>query len=103
MVQHDGFNDEQGTRRAVEPTGVQSDAIASQGRVTERSRAGTTPSHDRPSYRDPVADNTDPTDPDSPEQTLAYQHDNSQAAPLLDPENPHQNLIDGSREDLGRA
>jgi len=103
MQERDGFNDEQGTRRAAEPTGVQADAIAAQGRVTERPRAGTTPSHDRPSYRDPVPGNTDPTDPGSPEQTLSYQHDNSHAPPLLDPDDPHQNLIDGSRDDLGQA
>lgn len=35
---------------------------------------GTTPSHERPSFRDPVSDNMDPTAPESPEQTLDWQH-----------------------------
>lgn len=34
---------------------------------------GGTPSHDRPSYSDPVADCVDPTAPSSAEQTLAWQ------------------------------
>lgn len=98
MTKREGFNDEQGTRRAVEPTGVQADAIAGQGRVTERPRAGTTPSHDRESFSDPIASNIDPTAPDSPEQTLAYQRENSHAAPLVETDNPHQNLVDGSKD-----
>jgi hypothetical protein len=35
--------------------------------------AGTTPSHDRPSFADPVPGGIDPTSPDSPEQT--YERD----------------------------
>ncbi len=48
-----------------------------QGRIGRTTAAGTTISHDRPSFSDPVPDNTDPTAPESPEQTLEYQHQNS--------------------------
>ena len=44
------------------------------GFVQADSVIGTTPSHDRPSYRDPVPGNVDPTDPQNPEQTLDWQH-----------------------------
>jgi hypothetical protein len=40
---------------------------AQQGRVQGLPPAGTTPSHDRVSFNDPVPGNIDPTDPDSPE------------------------------------
>ncbi|HVX40822.1 MAG TPA: hypothetical protein VHB25_14725 [Gemmatimonadaceae bacterium] len=50
---------------------------ARQGRIEHTTAAGTTLSHDRPSFSDPVPDNTDPTAPESPEQTLAYQHETS--------------------------
>jgi hypothetical protein len=40
---------------------------ARQGRIEGLPPAGTTPSHDRPSYRDPVPGDTDPIDPRSPE------------------------------------
>lgn len=50
---------------------------ALQGRVIGATAAGTTVSHDRPSFSDPVPDNTDPTAPESPEQTLEYQHHTS--------------------------
>jgi hypothetical protein len=39
---------------------------ARQGRVADMPPAGTTPSHDRVSYSDPVAGNIDPTAPDAP-------------------------------------
>jgi hypothetical protein len=86
----EGFNDEQGTRRAVEPTGSQASEIESQGRMKAQPRVGTTPSHDRPSFRDPVASNIDPTSPESPEQTLSYQHE--QGAEI----EPHQGRINDS-------
>ena len=106
MDQHEGFNDEQGTRRGVEPTGVQSDAIAGQGRVTDRQVAGTTPSHDRPSFRDPVPSNMDPTDPDSPEQTLDYQKQgaaDAEVARRLNTDDATQNIEEWRSEDVNRG
>lgn len=44
------------------------------GFIAEQVPAGTTDSHARPGYTDPVPDDTDPTAPDSPEQTLEWQH-----------------------------
>lgn len=41
-----------------------------QGHMKPTMPAGTTPSHDRPSFADPVPGNMDPTAPDSPEQTF---------------------------------
>lgn len=41
---------------------------ARQGRVGEMPNVGTTPSHDRVAYSDPLADNIDPTSPDAPAQ-----------------------------------
>jgi len=41
---------------------------ARQGRVDFSEPIGTTPSHDRPSFSDPLPDRMDPTAPDSPEQ-----------------------------------
>lgn len=49
----------------------------SQGRVHDMPASGTTRSHIRPSFADPVPDDEDPTAPDSPEQTLAYQHEDN--------------------------
>lgn len=46
----------------------------------ESERIGTTPTHDRPSYADPVPDNMDPTAPESPEQTLQWEHAGADAA-----------------------
>ena len=43
-----------------------------QGRISDAPPAGTTPSHDRPSFADPVPGNIDPTAPDSPENTVLY-------------------------------
>lgn len=40
--------------------------VDNQGRVTDMTAIGTTGSHDRPSYSDPLASNMDPTDPNSP-------------------------------------
>jgi hypothetical protein len=71
--EHEGFNDEQGTRRAIEPTGSQASEIAGQGRMKAQPPAGTTPSHERASFSDPVSENTDPTAPDSPENTFGQQ------------------------------
>lgn len=48
----------------------------SQGRVADMPPSGTTRSHVRPSFADPVADDGDPTSPESPEQTRTYQHEN---------------------------
>lgn len=42
---------------------------ARQGRVDGLPPAGTTPSHDRASYTDPLPNNTDPTDPVSVERS----------------------------------
>ena len=39
---------------------------AHQGRVEGLPPAGTSPSHDRVTYSDPLADNMDPTDPGAP-------------------------------------
>jgi len=39
----------------------------SQGRVTGMPPAGTTPTHDRVSFSDPIAGNIDPTSPESPD------------------------------------
>ena len=47
-----------------------------QGRVSDAPPAGTTPSHDRPSFADPVPGNMDPTAPDSPENTVLYDREN---------------------------
>ena len=41
-----------------------------QGRVQNMPHAGTTRSHDRASFSDPLADGMDPTSPGSPEQSL---------------------------------
>jgi hypothetical protein len=102
MAGHEGFNDEQGTRRAVEPTGSQASEIASQGRMKAQPPAGTTPSHERPSFSDPVPANTDPTSPESPEQTLAFQHEQGDEAVRArrekDQLEPHQNLEDWRRK-----
>lgn len=43
---------------------------ARQGRVEGLPPAGTTPSHDRPSFADPLAGKMDPTDPSAPEYTV---------------------------------
>lgn len=59
---------------------------ARQGRVGDTTAAGTTLSHDRPSFADPVPDNTDPTAPESPEQTLEYQHQTSDDDEWLPPD-----------------
>jgi hypothetical protein len=40
---------------------------ALQGRIEGLPPAGTTPSHDRVSFTDPLPDNTDPTEPEGPE------------------------------------
>ena len=94
---HEGFNDDQGTRRAVEPTGTEASEIASQGRMKPLPPAGTTPSHARATFSDPVADDIDPTSPESPEQTLAYQHHEGPEAEQLRRETKHlepqQNII----------
>jgi len=37
-----------------------------QGRIENAPPAGTTPSHDRVSFADPLPDNLDPTDPEAP-------------------------------------
>lgn len=47
------------------------------GHVDAATPAGTTRSHDRPSYSDPVAADVDPTAPASPEQTLEFQHEDN--------------------------
>lgn len=49
----------------------------SMGRVLDATPAGTTRSHDRPSFSDPVPADLDPTAPASPEQTLEFQHENN--------------------------
>jgi hypothetical protein len=41
-----------------------------QGRIVSDAPVGTTPSHERPSFQDPVPENMDPTEPGSPEQEL---------------------------------
>ncbi|HEX4683693.1 MAG TPA: hypothetical protein VH277_13330 [Gemmatimonadaceae bacterium] len=101
MAEHEGFNDEQGTRRALEPTGSEASEIAGQGRMKAQPPAGTTPSHERPSFSDPVSANTDPTSPESPEQTLAFQHEQSDEADQVRREKdrlePHQNIEDWRR------
>jgi hypothetical protein len=103
MTDHEGFNDEQGTRRAIEPTGVQADAIAGQGRVRERPPAGTTPSHERASFSDPVSANIDPTAPESPEQNPARDQatakEKERALRAGENLEPHQNLSDLKRDD----
>ena len=101
MHDHEGFNDDQGTRRALEPTGTEASEIAAQGRMKPLPPAGTTPSHERASFSDPVPSNIDPTDPDSPEQTLAFQHEQTdegaQPHRRKDTADPHQNLEDWRR------
>ena len=52
---------------------------ARQGRVVDALPAGR---DERPPFSDPVSDDLDPTSPESPEQTLEYQHD---AAPEPQP------------------
>ncbi len=47
------------------------------GRVSAATPAGTTRSHDRPSFADPVPADLDPTAPASPEQTLEFQHEDN--------------------------
>ena len=49
------------------------------GRVDGMPPVGTTPSHTRESFSDPLAANTDPTAPGSPEQTLEFQRPDSRA------------------------
>lgn len=49
---------------------------ARQGRVIDALPAGR---DERPPFSDPVPDDLDPTSPESPEQTLAYQHESSGA------------------------
>jgi hypothetical protein len=39
-----------------------------QGRVSDMTAIGTTPSHNRPSFADPLAENRDPTEPGGPEE-----------------------------------
>jgi hypothetical protein len=43
---------------------------ARQGRISFTTPIGTTPSHDRPSFADPLPDAMDPTAPGSPEEEL---------------------------------
>jgi len=43
-----------------------------QGREKLAVPDGPTPSHERPSFADPVPGNIDPTDPESPEQTVEH-------------------------------
>jgi hypothetical protein len=98
---HEGFNDEQGTRRAVEPTGSEASEIAGQGRMKPLPPPGTTPSHTRATFSDPVPDDIDPTSPESPEQTLSFQHQDSEEAERVrrekDQLEPHQNIEDWRR------
>lgn len=75
-----------------------------QGRVTAAPPAGTTPSHERPSFRDPVADNMDPTSPESPESTMPYDRANvatDGARMRPHSESPQDNLEDWRRVDVG--
>jgi len=50
------------------------------GHISAATPAGTTRSHDRPSYSDPVAADLDPTAPASPEQTLEFQHEDNRGS-----------------------
>jgi hypothetical protein len=59
-----------GRSRTAAPTA--SRHAAAQGSVSSVPSTGAAP-HDRPPYRDPVADSIDPTSPESPEQTLEGQ------------------------------
>jgi hypothetical protein len=66
-----------------------------QGRVSDSPPAGTTPSHDRPSFADPVPGNIDPTAAESPENTVLYDranvaNDGARVSP--DPDSPQDNL-----------
>jgi hypothetical protein len=58
------------TAESVEPGGsaAHDSDTGMQGRIVSDTPVGTTPSHERPSFRDPVPDNMDPTSPGSPEQ-----------------------------------
>ena len=97
----EGFNDDQGTRRAVEPTGSEASEIASQGHMKPLPPPGTTPSHTRATFSDPVPEDIDPTSPESPEQTLSYQHQQGEEAERVRREKdrlePHQNIEDWRR------
>jgi hypothetical protein len=76
-----------------------------QGRIASNIPAGTTPTHDRPTFSDPLPGNTDPTEPNAPEQVIPLQPERERAA---DPEMridaigaPQQNIQDWRRTDAG--
>lgn len=66
-----------------------------QGRVTDVPPPGTTPSHARATFSDPVPGNMDPTEPQSPENTMPYDREhvaNDGARMRPDAEAPQDNL-----------
>lgn len=52
------------------------------GFIADAPPSGTTPTHDRPSFADPVPGNVEPTAPESPEQVLLWEHQGADAATL---------------------
>jgi hypothetical protein len=74
-----------------------------QGRIVDATPPGSTPSHDRATYSDPVPDDMDPTAPLSPEQTLSYQQDDGPVQFRGNngrDDSPQQNLEDWRRQDV---
>jgi hypothetical protein len=51
---------------SVQNTPRRLDDAPAQGRIVDAPHAGTTPTHDRVSFSDPLPDNLDPTDPGAP-------------------------------------
>jgi hypothetical protein len=74
-----------------------------QGRIVNATPPGTTASHDRATFNDPVPDDLDPTAPMSPEQTLSYQQPDGPVEFRGDhgrDDAPQQNLEDWRRQDV---
>jgi hypothetical protein len=71
-----------------------------QGHVASTTPPGTTPTHERATFADPVPENLDPTSPASPESTFSYQHDHRGVQrPLSGTDEPQQNIEDWRRRE----
>lgn len=62
-----------------------------QGRINAAPPPGTTESHDRATFNDPVPGNIDPTAPASPEQTMPFEKDRTLQDPHVPDLTPQQN------------
>jgi hypothetical protein len=63
-----------------------------QGRISAAPPPGSTESHDRPTFNDPVPGNIDPTAPASPENTVPFQKDRTLQGSGATDLSPQQNL-----------